>query len=98
MGEPLDSDQSNTGALGSTADLLFWWGAIDQEEAARFIRLSSRRPEGLRREGTGPQYIRFSGRCVRYRRVDLREWAEDRLRTSTSDPDGASAPTGLEAT
>ena len=67
-------------------DAEFWFEHIGQNEAARFIGLSTRRMQGLRREGTGPKFVRISGRCVRYRRFDLAQWAESRLRTSTKDP------------
>ena len=39
----------------------------------------------LRQRGGGPRFIRISARCVKYRRVDLKAYADARLRSSTSD-------------
>jgi len=38
-----------------------------------------------RMRGSGPRYVKISARSVRYRRQDLELWAEERIRTSTSD-------------
>ena len=65
-------------------DAEFWYQHIAEDEAARFVHLSTRRMQGLRQEGKGPKFVRISGRCVRYRRIDLRKWAEAMLRSSTS--------------
>ncbi len=63
----------------------YWDGLIDEQAAATFLDLTARTLQGWRYKGGGPRYIRVSARCIRYRRADLREWAEARLRTSTSD-------------
>jgi len=62
----------------------YWQGLIDEEQAAQFLKLSQRTMQGLRYRGGGPKYIALSSRCVRYRRIDLKHWAEAHLRTSTS--------------
>ena len=67
-------------------DQNFWHALIDEKAAAEFLRLNVRTMQGFRHRGGGPLYVRLSSRCIRYRRVDLRQWAEERLRTSTSDP------------
>ena len=64
----------------------FWHGLIDEAEAARFLGLTVRCLQGWRYKGSELKYVRVSARCIRYRRVDLRNFAEARLRTSTSDP------------
>ena len=66
-------------------DPAFWQSLINEAEAARFLGFSVRHVQGLRYRGGGPAFIKISSRCVRYRRADLRQWAEARLRTSTSD-------------
>lgn len=38
----------------------------------------------LRYLGTGPKYVKLSGRSVRYREQDIEEWVEAHLRTSTA--------------
>ena len=67
-------------------DGLYWFGLITQEPAAEFVGLKPRGLEAMRQRGEGPKFVRVSCRCIRYRRVDLREWSESLLRKSTSDP------------
>ena len=64
----------------------YWYALINEKAAARFLDLEPRTMQGLRQRGGGPDFIRISSRCIRYRRIDLREWAEARMRSSTSDP------------
>ena len=64
----------------------YWNSLINEEAAAEHLGLKVRTMQGFRYRGGGPQYVRISSRCLRYRRVDLREWADARVRTSTSDP------------
>ena len=54
-------------------------------EAARFLGVSGRTLEKHRIYGTGPVYRKIGGRVV-YRLEDLEKWADQGLRTSTSDP------------
>ncbi len=63
----------------------FWYGLIDETAAAEFLNLSVRSLQGYRYKGGGPRFVRISSRCVKYRRIDGREWAEARLCSSTSD-------------
>jgi|TARA_B100000315_G_scaffold146861_1_gene135801 hypothetical protein len=69
-------------------DLLadYWFNLICEEIAAEYLDLTKRTLQVWRQKGGGPKFIRISSRCIRYRRIDLRTWAEDRLRTSTADP------------
>ena len=67
-------------------DLHFWHALIDESKAADYLGLKPRTMQGLRQRGGGPRYIDISSRCVRYRRADLRDWADARVRKSTSDP------------
>jgi hypothetical protein len=64
----------------------FWFDYIDEEAAADFLDLTKRTLQGYRQRGGGARYYLFSARCLRYRRIDLRAWADARIRTSTSDP------------
>ena len=64
----------------------YWHALINEEAAASHLGLKVRTMQGFRYRGGGPRYVRISSRCLRYRRVDLREWADARVRTSTSDP------------
>lgn len=59
---------------------------LTEAEAARLIGFTPRFLQERRYKGGGPRYVAVGSRAVRYRPEDLREWAEERLRTSTSDP------------
>jgi hypothetical protein len=62
------------------ADLL-----VDEAHAAELLSVNPRTLQQWRLRGTGPQFVRISTRCVRYRYRDLFAWAEERLRSSTSE-------------
>ena len=78
-----DGTDAKDDELGDTD---YWYALIDEKAAADFLGLERRTIQGMRQRGGGPRYIRISSRCLRYRRADLREWAEARMRSSTSDP------------
>ena len=63
----------------------YWHRLIDEKAAAKFLGLTHRTMQAMRQRGGGPRYVVISSRCLRYRRTDLRDWADSRLRTSTSD-------------
>ena len=67
-------------------DPSFWHGLIDEKAAADFLGLTDRTMQAYRQKGGGARYIRISSRCLRYRRIDLKSWADARIRTSTVDP------------
>ncbi len=73
------------------ADLAYWNALIDEKVAGDFLDLTARTMQAMRQRGGGPRYVLISARCVRYRRADLRAWADARVRTSTSDPGQAAA-------
>jgi predicted DNA-binding transcriptional regulator AlpA len=62
---------------------------VDERTAATMIDLTPRFLQERRRRGDGPPYVRISSRCVRYRPEDIEAWAEERIRTSTSDSGAA---------
>ena len=57
---------------------------LTTREAAAILGLSPRTLERYRVTGEGPAFRKF-GRRVRYKRVDLDEWADRRRKRSTSD-------------
>jgi hypothetical protein len=63
----------------------FWDSLIDEKDAAAFIGVSVRQMQNLRYRGGGPRFIKLSRRCIRYRRRDLQAWAQEFVRSSTSD-------------
>ena len=58
---------------------------ITETEAAAFLGVTRRALQQWRLNGNGPKYVKISQRCVRYRRVELIKWSEDRLQSSTSE-------------
>ncbi|MCZ6622909.1 MAG: helix-turn-helix domain-containing protein [Deltaproteobacteria bacterium] len=58
---------------------------LTEREAADFLGVTSRCLQAWRYRGGGPKFVRISSRCIRYRKSDLVEWVEERLRSSTSD-------------
>ena len=56
-----------------------------EREAADFLGVTTRALQKWRTTGNGPRFVRISSRCVRYRRRDLMEWSEARLKSSTSE-------------
>lgn len=89
---PLHESPCAPAALGAHADdPNFWQALINEKEAGDFLGLSDRAMQKMRQTGGGPRYVHISSRCLRYRRIDLRIWAESRIRTSTSDPGQATA-------
>ena len=62
----------------------FWDGFITETEAADYLCQSIRTLQKWRVTGFGPHFYK-PGRSVRYRRRDLREWAESRRRRHTSE-------------
>ena len=69
----------------------YWNALIDESEAAAFLGLARGTLANMRQAGRSARFIRVSSRCVRFRRADLRQWADERLRSSTSDPGPAEA-------
>lgn len=67
-------------------DAEFWHGLIPEREAANFIGWTTRGLQARRQRGGGPLFVRLSSRSIRYRRIDLKAWADARVRRSTSDP------------
>lgn len=59
---------------------------VSPAECAERIGLKPSTLRNQRWRGDGPPFVRVGGR-VRYRLVDIAEWLESRVRTSTSDVD-----------
>lgn len=57
---------------------------IDERVAAKFVGYTVRALQNWRVRGGGPRFVKVSSRSVRYRRRDLIEWIESRLRSNTS--------------
>lgn len=57
---------------------------LSEEGAARFLNVSTRFLQKHRTTGDGPNFVKISSRCIRYRRSDLVSWSGALVRTSTS--------------
>jgi hypothetical protein len=62
---------------------------LNEQQAANFLGFTNRALQAWRMRGGGPAFVKVSARAIRYRRRDLIQWAEDRLRLSTSDTGNA---------
>ncbi len=69
----------------------YWFQLIDETVAAEFLDVTTRTMQAKRQRGDGARFVRISARCVKYRRVDLKAYADARLRSSTSDSGEAAA-------
>ena len=69
----------------SNGDSEFWYSLIPEREAAKFLNLKVGTIQNWRQSGVGSRYVRLSARCIKYRRIDLKEWADEHLRRSTAD-------------
>ena len=58
---------------------------VPEGQAAKYLAVSARTLRNWRTRGGGPKFVKMSGRCIRYRIADLRDWIEKRTRRSTSD-------------
>ena len=70
---------------GTETDTDYWLSLIDEKAAADFLKVTTRTMQSLRQRGEGPRFMRLSARCIRYTRADLKAWAEEHMRASTSD-------------
>ena len=64
---------------------------LRQAEVAKILNLSPRTLEAWRHRGGGPRYLRLTARVIRYRRLDVNQFMEERVRTNTADR-GTGAP------
>ena len=62
---------------------------LNEVTAAAFCDVTRRCLQNFRFTGKGPQFVKISNRCIRYRKVDLMSWIEKRLRQNT----GQDSPT-----
>ncbi len=64
---------------------------LTEAQAARLLNFTPRFLQARRARGDGPPFVSISARAIRYRRIDLLDWIESRIRTNTSDcgPDAA---------
>jgi len=57
----------------------------NEVQAAALLGVSPRALQKWRVTGGGPQFVRLSARCIRYRDQDLASWTQGRSCRSTSE-------------
>lgn len=57
---------------------------VNEREAASILCYSVRALQNWRHRGGGPLFVKVSSRSVRYRRIDLAKWIEERIVANTS--------------
>lgn len=57
---------------------------LTEKEVAKMTTFSIRTLQSWRTRGEGPQFVKISARCVRYRAQDVEDWIQQCLRSSTS--------------
>jgi len=64
---------------------------LTKKEAAHHLKMSLRTLETMMHEGTGPRFVKFTPRMVRFRMADLDAWVESQPSyTSTAQASKAS--------
>lgn len=61
------------------------YALMGEDAGAAFCHLTPRAMQNFRLKGNGPRFIKIGSRCIRYRKIDLIEWQESQVRTSTSN-------------
>lgn len=85
----LKPDATGPPKMASGGDADYWNSLINEKAAAQFLGMTHRWMQSKRYNGGGPVFVRISQRCIRYRRIDLKEYADQQLRSSTSDQSDA---------
>lgn len=80
-----------TGPPNSGGDADYWNALVNEKTAADYLGMTTRWMQAKRQHGDGAIFVRISQRCIRYRRIDLKEYADRQLRLSTSDNGAAAA-------
>jgi predicted DNA-binding transcriptional regulator AlpA len=73
-----------TSATLAQSDRAYLDQLVNEQEAAQALGFTIRALQNWRVRGGGPRFVKVSSRSVRYRRRDLLEWIEQRLRANTS--------------
>ena len=88
-GEPghVDTDER---PIQESVNSNYWSAYINERDAAEFVGFTVEFLQNLRYRGGGPKYYKPS-RNVRYTRLDIRMWLNERARNSTSEPNHGAA-------
>lgn len=58
---------------------------MTEKDLSHYLSVTPSCLQAWRYRGGGPQFVKFSDRCVRYRRDDVDCWLDDRVCSSTTD-------------
>jgi len=58
---------------------------LTEQQAATLLNVNPRTLQKWRVQGGGPRFVRMSRRCIRYWPKDIREWVQNRIKSSTSE-------------
>ena len=58
---------------------------LTEQQAASLLNVNPRTMQKWRIQGGGPRFVRMSRRCIRYWPKDLRDWVQNRIKSSTSE-------------
>ncbi len=72
-------------------------GYLSTHEAARFLSVSAKDLERMRREGRGPRFAKLSRKMVRYSIDDLRAWVALHFVNNTAEGRALHRPEGRAA-
>lgn len=76
-----------------TNEGMYQQNALTPREAAKYLRVSEAALRLWRSRGEGPLYFRAGPKLVRYRRIDLDLWIEERLSGETQGTAGGAVST-----
>ncbi len=54
------------------------------DEVARYLGINKKTLDRMRGRGDGPSYLRLTGKIIRYRRADIDNFIESRVRSNTA--------------
>jgi len=58
---------------------------LTEQQAASLLNVNPRTMQKWRIQGGGPRFVRMSRRCIRYWPKDIRDWVQNRIKSSTSE-------------
>ena len=60
---------------------------LTEQDLAAMLNVNPRTLQKWRVNGDGPAFVRISRRCIRYRITDIKDWTQNRIKSSTSEYD-----------
>lgn len=70
--------------MNYSVELPFGDAALTTDQAGQFLGLSPMTLAVMRSKGSGPPFVKYSRRAVRYRLSDLKQWMNNRTLENTA--------------